>query len=213
MICDAAVILAFSEEVSVWVICSAAVILAFAELQRRCSVSDLWRRSSTGVCRGGVCMNDLWRRSNFENVSVWMICDAAVILAFSEEVSVWVICSAAVILAFAELQRRCSVSDLWRRSSTGVCRGGVCMNDLWRRSNFGVCRGGVRVSDQFYRRLQRRCLCEWFAAPQLYSTLQRRSLCDGPVASHKSVKQECLTLFLDTFLRHSYTWNSYSTLL
>ena len=48
-------------------------------------VSDLCRRSFFGVCRGGVCVSDLRRRSY---------------LAFAEEVSVWVICAAAVILAF-----------------------------------------------------------------------------------------------------------------
>ena len=38
------------------------------------------------------------------------------------------------------------MSDLWRRSYHGICRGGVCVSDLWRRSYHGVCRGGVSVS-------------------------------------------------------------------
>ena len=35
------------------------------------------------------------------------------------------------------------MSDLCRRSYTGVCRGGVSASDLWRRSYIGVCRGRV----------------------------------------------------------------------
>ena len=51
---------------------------------------DLSRRSYIGVCRGGVSVSDL---SFGEEVSVWGICVAAVILVFAEEVSVmWVIC-------------------------------------------------------------------------------------------------------------------------
>ena len=46
------------------------------------------------------------RRRNYiafaEEVSVWVICGAAVKLAFAEEVFVWVICVVVVILAFAE---------------------------------------------------------------------------------------------------------------
>ena len=68
-----------------------------------------------------------------------MICVAAVILVSAEEVSVRVICGAAVIFAFV------CVSHLFRRSCIGVCRGGVCVSDLCRRSCIGVCRGGVCV--------------------------------------------------------------------
>ena len=81
----AAVILAFAEEVSVWVICVAAVVLAFVE-----EVS-VWV-----ICVAVVIL------AFAEGVSVWVICVAAVILAFAEEMSVWVICIAAVILALAE---------------------------------------------------------------------------------------------------------------
>ena len=57
MICVAAIISAFAEEVCVCVcershgysgVCRGGV-----------SVSDLWRRSCIGVCRGGVCVGDL----------------------------------------------------------------------------------------------------------------------------------------------------------
>ena len=54
-------------------------------------VSDLCRRSYIGVCRGGVCVSAPCRRSTLvfaEEVSVRVICVAAVILAFAAEVSV-----------------------------------------------------------------------------------------------------------------------------
>ena len=35
--------------------------------------------------------------------------------------------------------KACQVQS-WRRSSIGVCRGGVCESDLCRRSYIGVCR-------------------------------------------------------------------------
>ena len=54
-------------------------------------VSDLCRRSYFGVCRGGVCVSDLCRRSILvfaEDLSVWVICVVAVLLASAEQVSV-----------------------------------------------------------------------------------------------------------------------------
>ena len=45
------------------------------------------------------------------------------------------------------------MSDSWRRSYFGVCRGGVCVMVLWRRRFIGICRGGVRVSEDFLRRV------------------------------------------------------------
>ena len=54
-------------------------------------MSDLWRRSFIGVCRGGVCVIYLCRRSYIgfaEEVSERVICGVAAILAFAEEVSV-----------------------------------------------------------------------------------------------------------------------------
>ena len=68
-------------------ICDAAVIL-YSRLQ---SVSALCCRSYNGFCAGGVSFSDLWRRRERE----------IDILAFAEEVSVPVICAAAIILAFA----------------------------------------------------------------------------------------------------------------
>ena len=38
-------------------------------------------------------------------------------------------------------------SDLWRRSSIGLCRRSVSVSDLCRRSYIGVCAGGVCLSD------------------------------------------------------------------
>ena len=54
-------------------------------------MSDLWRRSYIGVCRGGVCESDLCRRSYIgvcREVSEKLIRVVAVRLAFAEEVSV-----------------------------------------------------------------------------------------------------------------------------
>ena len=64
MICVAAVISAFAEEVSLCVICGAAVIKIISICRGSVCVSDLWGRSFIGVCRGGVCVSDLcylWR--------------------------------------------------------------------------------------------------------------------------------------------------------
>ena len=73
VICGAAVILAFAEDLSVREICGAAVLLVFTE--KGFCESDLWRRSYIGVCRA-------------EQVSVRVICVAAVIVVFAEEVCV-----------------------------------------------------------------------------------------------------------------------------
>ena len=54
-------------------------------------VTYLCRRSCSGVCRGAVCVTYLCRRSYIgfaEEVSVRVICVAAVILVSAEEVSV-----------------------------------------------------------------------------------------------------------------------------
>ena len=49
------------------------------------------------------------------------------------------------------------MSDLCRRSYTGVCRGGVCVSDLCRRICLScVCGGGVCVSDLCRRRASRK---------------------------------------------------------
>ena len=68
-------------------------------------MSDPCRRSFVGVCRGGVSVRDLWRR-NFvgvsQEVSVSVICAAAVIWVFAQEVSVSATCVAAGISAFAK---------------------------------------------------------------------------------------------------------------
>ena len=92
-----AVVLAFTQDLSVWVICGAAVI-------------------NIGVCRGGVCVSDLCRRS-YSGVFAGDVC----------------------------------VSDLCRRSYIGVWRGNVCVRDPCRRSYIAVCRGGVCVSDLWRR--------------------------------------------------------------
>ena len=97
---DVAVIMAFAEKVSVWVIRSAAVILAFAaEVSAWMICVDSWRRSYIGVA---------------EEVSVWVICGVAVIMAFAVEVSLWVICGAAFILAFGE--EEVSLWVIWIKS-------------------------------------------------------------------------------------------------
>ena len=71
-------------------ICGAAGILAFAE---EVSVRVMFRRSYIGVCRGGVCESALCRR-NYIGVCrggvCGVICVAAVLLVFAEEVSVCV---------------------------------------------------------------------------------------------------------------------------
>ena len=95
VICVAAVILVFAEDLSVWVICVAAVILVFAE-----------------------------------DLSVWVICVTAVILAFAEELSVWVICVRRSYIGV--FRGPVCVSDLCR-SYIGICRGSVCVSDLWCR--------------------------------------------------------------------------------
>ena len=54
-------------------------------------MTDLCRRSYNGVRRRGVCVSDACLRSILvfaEEVSVSVICGAAVILVFAEEVSV-----------------------------------------------------------------------------------------------------------------------------
>ena len=137
-------------------------LLYFGVCRGGVSVSHLWRCSYVGLCRGGVSVSDLCRPTYFgvcrsvcviccilafaEEVSVWVICVAAVYqTAFPEEVSVWVICVAANY--FGVCRGGGGVRDLCRRSYFGVCRGGVSARDLLRRSSSAVCRGGVSVSD------------------------------------------------------------------
>ena len=105
-------ILAFAEEVSVSVIC---VAVCFGVCRGGVSESDLWCRRYFGVCRGGINLSNLCRRSNSG------ICRGGV-----------------------------SVIDLWHRSYSNVCRGGGSLGDLCRRNYSGVCRGGVSVSDPWF---------------------------------------------------------------
>ena len=81
VICGAAVVLAFAEEVSVWVICGAAVVLAFAEEVSVWVIEEVSARGICGaegyigVCRGGACVSDLWRHNYF---GVWQKCSVSV---------------------------------------------------------------------------------------------------------------------------------------
>ena len=110
------------------------------------SVSDLCRRSFIGVCRGGVCVSDLCRRSFIgvcRGVSVWVICVAAVLLAFAEEC----LCEWSVPPQFYwRLQRRC------------LCEWSVSPQFHWRLQRGCLCEWSV--SPQFHWRLQRKCLCQ-----------------------------------------------------
>ena len=114
-----------------------------------------------------------------EEVSVRVICVAAVILVFAEEVSMRVTCGAAVILVSAE---RC----LWEWP--------VAPQLYWclqRRCLWEWC-----VAPQLFWRLQRRCLWEWSVAPQFIGVC-RGGVCESDLCqvrvSYKGVKQECLT--------------------
>ena len=89
-----------------------------------------------------------WRLQR--EVSVWVICGVAFLLAFAEAVSVWVILGAVIIImAFVE-----EVS-VWVILGAGVLLAFAEEVSVW----------------VFVWRLQRKCLCEWSVALQLYRRL------------------------------------------
>ena len=129
---------------------------------KACQVES-WRRSSIGVCRGGVCESDLWRRSYIG------VCRGGVCASDLCRRSYIGVCRGGV----------CE-SDLWRRSYIGVCRGGVCESDLCRRRYIGVCRGGVCESDLCRRRyigVCRECVCVSDLCRRSYIGVCRGGVC------------------------------------
>ena len=112
----------------------------------------------------------LWRCSFLkfaEEVSVWVICGAAVRMVFAEEMSVCVICGAGRCL-----QRRCFILAFAEEVFVWVICGIAVVLAL-----AGEMSCEWSVAPQLYWRLQRRCLSAWSVAPQLQWRLQRRCLC------------------------------------
>ena len=163
---DAAGILAFAEEVSLWVICVAADMMAFAMVRESCKVSRKRVKSK--------CLTKSVKSECLTKVS-----SQSVLQKHQMRVSHKTVKSGCPTYVFRKrVKSECPIkvssqSVLQKhqmRASHYNCTGGVCVSDSGRRSYYGV--------------LQRRCLCVCDLR-----RLQRRCLCER--VSSQSVLQEC----------------------